>query len=493
MKNIINILNFIRAVEPRLGRNIDLYKPVAEQIRIMKKWGLKGTFLLQYDTLCDEKMLALLQDIPQDSERGLWLETVQPQVEAAGLLWRGQYPWDWHNDVGFLIGYTPEERKKLIDVHMEKFRKIYGSYPAVAGSWHIDAFSIQYLYDKYHIKACCICRDQIGTDGYTMQGGYYNQAYYPSKNNMFCPAQTREMQIDVPVFRMLGSHPAFAYDYQLFSYDSVNSLLPTLEPAVNSVAFGKQLLEEIFCGSGLAFQYTQIGQENSFGWDKMCDGIAFQFEKVAAYEKEGKAEIMTLGEAGQWYKENFALTPAAAVISQKPWEKNNVRSYWYSSRFYRINVFAEDNILRIRDMYLFDENYPEHYLTQRCDSPSCEFRNLPVFDGALYSDKENGLRAGIYFCHGKEKIVWDEITYQEDVPGKSAKITLKKQNEYTVLRLFEQKAELTSNIKDLTLVPVYAADNVYGKKGTRDGTFANGNDLLHTKSGCQRSKSRFPV
>ena len=102
-------------------------------------------------------------------------------------------------------------------------------------------------------------------------------------------------------------------------------------------------------------------------------------------------------------------------------------------------------------------------------------RNLPVFDGALYSDKENGLRAGIYFCHGKEKIVWDEITYQEDVPGKSAKITLKKQNEYTVLRLFEQKAELTSNIKDLTLVPVYAADNVYGKKGTRDGTFANGN------------------
>lgn len=36
MKNIVNIINFIRAREVRPGRNIDMKKPVYEQIRLMK-------------------------------------------------------------------------------------------------------------------------------------------------------------------------------------------------------------------------------------------------------------------------------------------------------------------------------------------------------------------------------------------------------------------------------------------------------------------------
>lgn len=66
----------------------------------------------------------------------------------------------------------------MIDAHIKKFQEIFGYIPKVVGSWHIDAISMQYLSEQYNISACCICRDQVGTDGYTMQGGYYNQAYY---------------------------------------------------------------------------------------------------------------------------------------------------------------------------------------------------------------------------------------------------------------------------------------------------------------------------
>lgn len=41
-KNIVKIINFIRGVESRPSRNIDLYKPVSEQIRIMKEKELTG-------------------------------------------------------------------------------------------------------------------------------------------------------------------------------------------------------------------------------------------------------------------------------------------------------------------------------------------------------------------------------------------------------------------------------------------------------------------
>ena len=42
MKNIVNVINFIRGIEPRPGRNIDLVKPVREQIRIMKELHIRA-------------------------------------------------------------------------------------------------------------------------------------------------------------------------------------------------------------------------------------------------------------------------------------------------------------------------------------------------------------------------------------------------------------------------------------------------------------------
>ena len=165
---IVNIINFIRQVEPR-DKNITedvLYETVHEQVKLLTKYNLQGTFLLQYDALINPRYQTLLKkEIERGSEIGGWWEITQPHVEAAGLTWRGRYAWDWHADVGFATGYTPEEREKLVDVYMEKFKSIFGKYPASIGSWFIDAHSLGYMYDKYGIKASCNCKDQYGTDG----------------------------------------------------------------------------------------------------------------------------------------------------------------------------------------------------------------------------------------------------------------------------------------------------------------------------------------
>jgi hypothetical protein len=205
---IVNIVNFIRLLEPRDSAITEdiLYQTVVRQISLMRKCQLKGTFLLQYDALMDPRYQALLRALPADSfEVGAWWELPQPLIEKAGLKWRGRYPWDWRANIGFATGYSPAEREKLIDVYMADFRRIFGNYPATVGSWFIDAHSLSYLYSKYHIVASCNCKDQYGTDGYTLWGGYWNQAYYPSKLNSYMPAQHVDAQIPVPVFRMLGS------------------------------------------------------------------------------------------------------------------------------------------------------------------------------------------------------------------------------------------------------------------------------------------------
>src|ERR1700753_548390 len=54
---IVNIVNFIRLLEPRDSAITEdvLYQTVVKQVDIMKKYKLRGTFLLQYDALIDPR------------------------------------------------------------------------------------------------------------------------------------------------------------------------------------------------------------------------------------------------------------------------------------------------------------------------------------------------------------------------------------------------------------------------------------------------------
>ena len=157
---IVNIVNFIRLLEPRDSAITEdvLYQTVVKQVALMKKYHLRGTFLLQYDALLDSRYQKLLKNLPRNSfEIGAWWEIPQPLVENAGLKWRGRYPWDWRANIGFSTGYTPHEREQLTDVYMRDFKKIFGYYPKSVASWFIDAHTLNYLYQKYHIVASANC------------------------------------------------------------------------------------------------------------------------------------------------------------------------------------------------------------------------------------------------------------------------------------------------------------------------------------------------
>ena len=109
---IVNIINFIRLTEPRDAKITEdvLYQTVVSQIEFMRKYKLKGTFLLQYDALMDIRYQKLLKKLPSDSfEIGAWWEMPRPFVLDAGLKWRGNSSWDPRADVDFSTGYSIEE------------------------------------------------------------------------------------------------------------------------------------------------------------------------------------------------------------------------------------------------------------------------------------------------------------------------------------------------------------------------------------------------
>lgn len=437
---IINIINFIRQTDYRV-ENADslLYETVCEQVKLVNKYDLPATFLLQYDALINPLYQDLLKSKLNDhSEIGAWWELTQPQIEAAGIKWRGEHSWVSHANIAFSTGYTKEERERLVDVYMAKFKEIFGTYPKSIGSWFIDAHTLGYMYDKYKIVASCNCKDQVGTDGYTLWGGYWNQAYYPSRVNAYMPAQTEEGQIPVPIFRMLGSDPIYQYDDGLGQErQGVISLEPVYEKVGMDRRWVDYFLESIVDQPCLAFNYAQAGQENSFTWSNMSKGLEMQIPILDSLRKENKIWVETLGESGAWFKECFKVTPATAVTTLTDVRGEGNKTVWFNSRYYRANLLWEKGTFRFRDIHLFDESYKSAYLEKPGDGNQFLFYTLPVVDGFMWSE---GLdRAGLRIVRldkdgDKEELALDHpvvteigkdtlVVSAEDSKGHAFKIT----------------------------------------------------------------------
>lgn len=422
---IINIINFIRQTDYRV-ENADslLYETVCEQVKLVNKYDLPATFLLQYDALINPLYQDLLKSKLNDhSEIGAWWELTQPQIEAAGIKWRGEHSWVSHANIAFSTGYTKEERERLVDVYMAKFKEIFGTYPKSIGSWFIDAHTLGYMYDKYKIVASCNCKDQVGTDGYTLWGGYWNQAYYPSRVNAYMPAQTEEGQIPVPIFRMLGSDPIYQYDDGLGQErQGVIFLEPVYEKAGMDRRWVDYFLESIVNQPCLAFNYAQAGQENSFTWSNMSKGLEMQIPILDSLRKENKIRVETLGESGAWFKECFKVTPATAVTTLTDVRGEGNKTVWFNSRYYRANLLWEKGTFRFRDIHLFDESYKSAYLEKPGDGNQFLFYTLPVVDGFMWSE---GLdRAGLRIVRLDKDGDKEELTLDHPVVTEIGKDTL---------------------------------------------------------------------
>lgn len=407
---IINIINFIRQTDYRIENSDSLlYQTVEEQLKLINRYNLPATFLLQYDALIKPEYQQLLKSqLNQQSEIGGWFEITQPQVEDAGLEWRGEHSWVSHANIAFSTGYTKDEREKLVDVYMEKFKEIFGEYPKSMGSWYIDAHTLNYMYEKYGIIASCNCKDQIGTDGYTLWGGYWNQAYYPSKLNGYMPAQSQEQQIPVPVFRMLGSDPIYQYDDGLGNdRQGVISLEPVYTQAGKNRAWVHYFFNAIVDQPCLAFNYAQAGQENSFTWDAMKDGLEMQIPIIDSLQRTQKVQVLTLAETGKWFKEKFSTTPATAVTVLNDIRNENNKTVWFNSRYYRMNLLWKNQDFSFRDIHLFDERFKSQYVDKPGESSQFFFYTLPMVDGYMWSTPEDraGMQIVQHSASGEKKIV----------------------------------------------------------------------------------------
>lgn len=393
---VINVMNFVRQCEPRNEeRDKKLFPTTKAQLELLKKYDIDNTFLLQYDALCDKRYTDLfLNEATDKTETGLWLEIVEPLTSACGLPYRSEngWKWDWHIVPGFSMGYTPNDRELLIDEAMRKFKEVFGRYPKTVASWLIDTHSVNYLTDNYKIDCICICRDQMNTDAYTLRGGYFNQAYFPSRSNMFTPAQTDEYRVNTPVFRLLGPCPVHNYDATKYLSDEMKEIpgcytMELVWKAGSDPNTVDWFYKTFFENESLNFAYTQIGQENSFANRDLITPLKMQIDK--GLDLDG-VEFKKMSETGRLFKEKFkGKTPATAVAATEDWDNNDIQSVYFDCQNYTVNFFRYNKQLFIRAMYLFDERVEDRYMRESCDTFDAVYENLPIVDTLDNVEKEN--------------------------------------------------------------------------------------------------------
>ena len=410
-KKIVNIVDFVRR---ETNSPYDMIKPVVEEIKINKEYNLPSTILLHYNCIIDETYTSLfLKEDCDLIEYGIWLELSKTLVEKCGFDWRGSEEWEWHVVPGYLEAYTQEQRKVLIDEIFNEFKKVFGYYPKVVGNWIFDAFSMNYMCEKYGIDAFCNCREQYGVDAYTLWGGYYNGGYYPSKNNALCPAQNQKNKIDAPCFRMLGSDPIYNYLDDYSKEDYTPNLWPvhSLEPGWDCGRIESCVdwyFRTYFEMPYVSYQHLTTGQENGFGWEVYGKGYLMQMKKIAEYRDAGLLTVEKLGETGRNFKKAYKETPPTVLLANEDWAGCNTLSAWYNSINYRSNSFLLNNRLYFRDIRKYDDKYQERYLEKPCETWSGKYDCLPIMDMRKWRNGEDGQnRSECYFVNKVDSIKFD--------------------------------------------------------------------------------------
>jgi len=437
----INIVNFMRGVEPRF--ETDLLLPVQKQMEIIKAHQLPATWLFQYDALVDPKFVDYLKaNIPKDHEVGVWFEMNQKHCDAAGVAWRGRpgYEWDHLPPVAFTIGYTPEERVKLADALFGKFKEIWGKYPKSVASWNLDSLTMKHLCDKYGVDAFAVCRDQIATDGFTIWGAPI-AGYYPSDVNCWSPACDPKHQINTPVFRMLGQDPVHYYSRSYKLPDGRTISEPdTMEPvwtSGRSPGFVKTFLKMIADDPAGRFAYAQLGQENSFSWKDQEAAYPMQMKALAELRATGKVIVETMADSGRRFKKAFKVTPVQAqVMLDDPFGAMDPpeRTIWYQSRFYRANLHFRGDHVYFRDITVYSDKFEQPFLREATRLNDVEQRMPAILDGYHWRAKsEDTMETGAHMSYanrpvrlvGRPKISQAGDILVVDFQGKQAALTVR--------------------------------------------------------------------
>jgi hypothetical protein len=350
--------SFVTIVNPvRIsGYNADSSNSLNAEYKVVKDFGLPATWLLTYDALHDEKIINSINNFNNEQEIGLFLEVGQKLCTSANVKYDMSYSWH-HSANIFLTGYSQEDRIKLIDTAFNQFKTQFGYYPTSIGAWWVDAFSLQYMRDKYNVTANLGLADQYSTDGYRVWGTYWSAPYYPSRLHAGIPGRY-DNKIDIVTLEWAPRDPSRGYRD---SYYSTQDYLQTKDNLTTS--YFEKLVSLYSQESINQFGQTVVGLESDLNAPAYEGEYTNQLSVIKKLVNQNSVTALSMSDFAKWYKKKYPDGTPVHFNEAVDLLGGKVKTFWYDSSFYRIGISYDINNreIKIFDLRTYPQNFQEPY------------------------------------------------------------------------------------------------------------------------------------
>ncbi len=372
----ITIVNPIRGKD-FWSNDFPVLDTTRKQYEVIKKHNLAATWLVRFDALEDKETVNFLKNLEPNQELGIFLEVTPAFTKKAGVKYNQSPNWHWAKSV-LVIGYAPEDRKKMVDAVFERFKDVFGFYPKSVGAWWIDGGTLFYMKEKYGIEVNMDVADQFSTDQYQVWGQYWSVPFYPSKANALMPAQTNEQKIGVVTIQWANRDPFNGYGNGIFestfSVQANDYVLHELK-----TAYFKKLVE--------IYPQITVGLENDFSWEKFGGEYENQIGFIAAEKQKGNLAASTMSQYGRFYKNLFPeLSPMETILADDPLGGGG-KVLWLLSPKYRAGLFSGNGGVAIRDLRVYNGASEESCLRKSCETLSLSESFVNSIDEAFYQSR----------------------------------------------------------------------------------------------------------
>lgn len=375
-QNVVNIVNPIRGLD-FWDKKFSLLDTPKAQYKIISEKRLKATWLVRFDALENPDVVTFLKSFDQNQELGLFFEVTPTLAQTSSVKYNESQNWHFAKSV-LLIGYSPEDRKKMIDSAFNKYYDVFGVYPKSVGAWWVDANSLSYMREKYQIETNLNVSDQFTTDQYQVWGQYWSLPFYPAKFNALMPAQSEEQKLGVVTIQWATRDPFNGYGDGVFdstfSVQANDYLLHNLD-----ISYFKKLLD--------IYPQITIGLENDFDYQKFGREYENQIRVIAERKKQLKTQDYTMQEfAKEYLKINPKISSPQLIIADDPLNSGG-KVIWYQTPKYRVGWFYQQGKSLIRDLRIYRDFSKEECFASACNSLNLATSFVNAIDDATFGTR----------------------------------------------------------------------------------------------------------
>jgi len=313
--------------------------------------GLRATILATAPALEDDDTVALIKMYKEkyNDEIGISFHTLNtPSIKK---------------EVGFeeicLWLYNEEDKRKVIRLLLNKFREVFGFEPISAASYHFDSSSLKILLEECpSIKAVVGGCFEEGVrvyhgcnhSWYLFNEGMPWAAWYPSKTHSLRPAKNESDSFGVVAI------PHLTRDLVL-GYESRNDFWASHSPNVqrgmgnknDNCPYDKNLVDQHRYQERFNNGYSYLNIFVSAQWlihnhnSEEAPEISVslyrqQLEHAKAMVDNNEAQVSTMSEFAEWYKENVPVAHTEVALAKEILYGSGKHYFWYVSPQMRVLV-----------------------------------------------------------------------------------------------------------------------------------------------------------